>query len=98
TGIDDAMLTHKVDVVARALALHHPDPADPLGVLAAVGGYEHAAIAGYLLGAAAARVPAVLGGLISGPAAPVAPAPALGSGRARLPWAPARSLWTAARR
>jgi nicotinate-nucleotide--dimethylbenzimidazole phosphoribosyltransferase len=72
TGIDDAMLTHKVDVVARALALHHPDPADPLGVLAAVGGFEHAAIAGYLLGAAAARVPAVLDGVISGAAALVA--------------------------
>ena len=72
TGIDDAMLTHKVDVVARALARHHPDPADPLGVLAAVGGFEHAAIAGYLLGAAAARVPAVLDGVISGAAALVA--------------------------
>ncbi|HEY7045679.1 MAG TPA: nicotinate-nucleotide--dimethylbenzimidazole phosphoribosyltransferase [Jatrophihabitantaceae bacterium] len=72
TGIDDAMLTRKVDVVARALALHRPDPADPLGTLAAVGGFEHAAIAGYLLGAAAARVPAVLDGVISGAAALVA--------------------------
>jgi nicotinate-nucleotide--dimethylbenzimidazole phosphoribosyltransferase len=65
TGIDDAMLAHKTSVVARALALHRPDPADPLGVLAAVGGGEHAAIAGFLLGAAARRVPVVLDGVIS---------------------------------
>ena len=29
-----------------------PDPADPLGVLAAVGGLEHAALAGFILGGA----------------------------------------------
>jgi nicotinate-nucleotide--dimethylbenzimidazole phosphoribosyltransferase len=72
TGIDDAMLAHKVAVVAEALARHRPDPADPVGVLAAVGGFEHAAIAGYLLGAAAARVPVVLDGVIAGAAALVA--------------------------
>src|SRR5918997_1001776 len=42
TGIDDATLARKTDVVRRALALHAPDPADPLGVLAAVGGFEAA--------------------------------------------------------
>jgi nicotinate-nucleotide--dimethylbenzimidazole phosphoribosyltransferase len=51
--------------VRRALELHRPDPADPLGVLAAVGGLEIAAIAGFALGAAAGRVPVVLDGLIS---------------------------------
>src|SRR3954463_15376961 len=35
TGIDDATLLRKTDVVRRALARHAPDPADPLGVLAA---------------------------------------------------------------
>jgi nicotinate-nucleotide--dimethylbenzimidazole phosphoribosyltransferase len=65
TGIDDAMLSHKVGVVAEALDRHQPDPADPLGVLAAVGGFEHAALAGYVLGAAAARVPVVLDGVIA---------------------------------
>jgi nicotinate-nucleotide--dimethylbenzimidazole phosphoribosyltransferase len=65
TGVDDATLTRKIGVVARALARHHPDPADPLGVLAAVGGFEHAALAGYVLGAAAARVPVVLDGVIA---------------------------------
>jgi nicotinate-nucleotide--dimethylbenzimidazole phosphoribosyltransferase len=65
TGIDDATLTRKIGVVAGALARHHPDPADPIGVLAAVGGFEHAALAGYVLGAAAARVPVVLDGVIA---------------------------------
>ena len=38
----------------RALERNRPDPADPVGVLAAVGGLEHAALVGFLLGAAAA--------------------------------------------
>ena len=77
TGIDDEMLAHKTSVVVRALALHRPDPADPLGVLAAVGGGEHAAIAGFMLGAAARRVPVVVDGVIavSGALAAVAFAP-----------------------
>lgn len=74
TGVDDETLARKVDVVGRALARHQPDPADPLGVLAAVGGLEHAAIAGFLLGAAALRVPVVLDGVIAGAAALVASA------------------------
>jgi nicotinate-nucleotide--dimethylbenzimidazole phosphoribosyltransferase len=69
TGVDDATFAHKVDVVRRALERHRPDPADPLGALAAVGGLEHAALAGYLLGAAALRVPVVLDGVIAGAAA-----------------------------
>jgi nicotinate-nucleotide--dimethylbenzimidazole phosphoribosyltransferase len=72
TGIDDAMLAHKVSVVTHVLARHRPDPADPIGVLAAVGGFEQAALAGYVLGAAAARVPVVLDGVIAGAAALVA--------------------------
>ena len=74
TGIDDATHARKTAVVAEALALHRPDPADPLGVLAAVGGLEHAGIAGFLLGAAALRTPVVLDGVVSGAAALVAAA------------------------
>jgi nicotinate-nucleotide--dimethylbenzimidazole phosphoribosyltransferase len=72
TGIDPATRAHKVDVVRRALDLHRPDPADPIGVLAAVGGLEHAAIAGLVLGAAAHRVPVLLDGVIAGAATLVA--------------------------
>jgi nicotinate-nucleotide--dimethylbenzimidazole phosphoribosyltransferase len=72
TGIDDATLARKTDVVRRALALHAPDPADPLGVVAAVGGFEHAALAGFVLGGAAAGVPVLLDGVNAGAAALVA--------------------------
>ncbi|MGI5147988.1 nicotinate-nucleotide--dimethylbenzimidazole phosphoribosyltransferase [Plantactinospora sp. CA-294935] len=63
TGIDDATYSRKVAVVRAALARHVPDPADPLGVLAAVGGLEHAALAGFVLGSAARRVPVLLDGV-----------------------------------
>ncbi|MFP5253494.1 MAG: nicotinate-nucleotide--dimethylbenzimidazole phosphoribosyltransferase [Actinomycetes bacterium] len=77
TGVDDSTLRRKVDVVRAGLdALGDPPEraaaADPLRVLAAVGGLEHAALAGFLLGAAAARVPVLLDGLIAGAAALVA--------------------------
>jgi nicotinate-nucleotide--dimethylbenzimidazole phosphoribosyltransferase len=63
TGIDDATFAVKVKVVEQALELHAPEPADPLGVLAALGGLEHAALAGLALAGAAARVPVVLDGV-----------------------------------
>ncbi len=66
TGIDDATLARKTAVVAAALARHRPDPADPIGVLAAFGGLEHAAIAGFVLGAAQRRVPVLLDGVNAG--------------------------------
>jgi nicotinate-nucleotide--dimethylbenzimidazole phosphoribosyltransferase len=65
TGIDDDTYAKKVGVVAAALDRHTPDPADPLGVLAAVGGLEHAALAGFILGAAAHRVPVIVDGVIA---------------------------------
>ncbi|MEV1289688.1 nicotinate-nucleotide--dimethylbenzimidazole phosphoribosyltransferase [Micromonospora sp. NPDC049679] len=65
TGVDDATYAHKVSVVRAALDLHRPDPADPIAVLGAVGGLEHAALAGLILGAAAARVPVILDGVVS---------------------------------
>jgi nicotinate-nucleotide--dimethylbenzimidazole phosphoribosyltransferase len=69
TGVDDETYARKVAVVTAALRRHAPDPADPLGVLAAVGGLEHAALAGFILGAAARRVPVVLDGVIAASAA-----------------------------
>jgi nicotinate-nucleotide--dimethylbenzimidazole phosphoribosyltransferase len=65
TGLDDAGLAHKVAVVEAGLRLHHPDPADPVGVLAAVGGFELAVLAGLALGAASQQVPVVIDGFIS---------------------------------
>ncbi|MGP3684870.1 nicotinate-nucleotide--dimethylbenzimidazole phosphoribosyltransferase [Streptomyces sp. IBSNAI002] len=72
TGINDETHARKVDVVRRALDLHQPDPADPIGVLAAIGGLEHAAIVGLLLGGASLRTPVILDGVSAGAAALVA--------------------------
>ncbi|MFD3684129.1 nicotinate-nucleotide--dimethylbenzimidazole phosphoribosyltransferase [Nocardiopsis sp. NPDC058631] len=69
TGVDDATYEHKVDVVRRALAANPVDPADPIGTLAALGGLEHAALTGFVLGGAALRVPVLLDGVIAGSAA-----------------------------
>jgi nicotinate-nucleotide--dimethylbenzimidazole phosphoribosyltransferase len=73
TGIDDDTLQLKVDRVRAGLSLHADVIArrdtDPVAVLAAVGGLEHAAIAGFVIGAAASGVPVILDGVIAGSAA-----------------------------
>ncbi|GLY79515.1 nicotinate-nucleotide--dimethylbenzimidazole phosphoribosyltransferase [Actinoallomurus iriomotensis] len=69
TGVDEATRTRKIEVVRAALERAGLDErSDPLTVLAEVGGLEHAAIAGFVLGGAAARVPVVLDGVIAGAA------------------------------
>jgi nicotinate-nucleotide--dimethylbenzimidazole phosphoribosyltransferase len=65
TGLHDAGVARKADVIARALALHRPDPTDAMGVLAALGGFEIAAIVGLILGAAQKQCVVVLDGFIS---------------------------------
>jgi nicotinate-nucleotide--dimethylbenzimidazole phosphoribosyltransferase len=69
TGIDDQALRRKVEVVRRALAVNQPDPGDPLGVLAAVGGFEIALLAGVCLGGAATEMVVLLDGFVTGAAA-----------------------------
>ncbi len=80
TGIDDETLSLKTRVVEKALKLHAPDAGDPLGVLAAVGGLEHAAICGIILGGAVSGVPVLLDGVVSDAAALAARALAPESG------------------
>ena len=65
TGIDDAALDNKVAVIEKGLALHKPDPTDPLDVLSKVGGLEIGGLAGLVLGAAAKGIPVICDGLIS---------------------------------
>ncbi len=64
-GSDAVMVAHKIGVIRAVLARHEPDPADPVGVLAATGGAEHAALVGFLLAAAARRTPVLLDGVIA---------------------------------
>ncbi|MFQ5575999.1 MAG: nicotinate-nucleotide--dimethylbenzimidazole phosphoribosyltransferase, partial [Anaerolineae bacterium] len=65
TGVDDDGLRRKIAVVDRALKTNRPNPADPLDVLAKVGGFEIGGITGLILGAAARNVPVVVDGFIS---------------------------------
>jgi nicotinate-nucleotide--dimethylbenzimidazole phosphoribosyltransferase len=74
TGIDDEQLKHKIRVIERALGVNHPDPKQPLEVLAKIGGFEIGGLVGVMLGAAAHRIPVVIDGFISGAAALVATA------------------------
>lgn len=73
TGIDDQVLAVKTHVVTRAVARLAPR-ADPLDVLAEVGGLEIAALAGFIVAGAAAGVPVMLDGVIAGAAALIAAA------------------------
>lgn len=79
TGVEDETLSLKVRVIEEALRLHEPEPGDPLGVLAAVGGLEHAALAGLILTGAVYRVPVMLDGVSAVAAALAARAFAAGS-------------------
>ena len=72
TGVDDVGLARKVEIVRLALAANDPDRADPVGVLAAVGGFELAVLAGVCLGGAAGGAVVLLDGFVTGAAALVA--------------------------
>jgi nicotinate-nucleotide--dimethylbenzimidazole phosphoribosyltransferase len=65
TGIDDERLARKVAVVASAVA-RLGGTTDPLEILASVGGLEIAALAGFIVGGAAAGIPVILDGVIAG--------------------------------
>lgn len=65
TGVDNARLHHKINIIEKALATNAASLTDPLSILAALGGYEIAGIAGLILGGAANRVPVVVDGFIS---------------------------------
>lgn len=68
TGLDDEGVARKIHVVTRALDVNGVGALDALGVLAAVGGLEIAALAGVVIGAASAGVCVVTDGFISGAA------------------------------
>jgi nicotinate-nucleotide--dimethylbenzimidazole phosphoribosyltransferase len=72
TGVDDAGLRRKIEVVEAALTIHRAACNDGLTMIAAVGGFEIAAMAGVCLGGAAARVPVVVDGFIATAAAAAA--------------------------
>ncbi len=63
TGLDAHGVSHKVTVIERALA-RHGDNHEPLAVLASLGGFEIAALAGAMIGCAARGIPVLVDGFI----------------------------------
>lgn len=68
-GLSDAGLRRKIAAIERGIAVNHPDATDPLGVLAALGGFDIAGLCGVFLGGALEDLPIVMDGFISGVAA-----------------------------
>ncbi len=65
TGIDDLTWMRKTAAIRDAMRRGRPLVADPIGLLAAVGGADLAALTGFLLAAAARRTPVILDGVVS---------------------------------
>ncbi len=72
TGIDESGYMHKIDIIEKSLGINEPNCASGIDVLSKVGGFEIGGIAGVILGCAAARIPVVIDGFISGAAALIA--------------------------
>jgi len=65
TGIDDAGMRHKIEVIRKVLGFHRPEAEDGLDILCKVGGFEIAGIAGAALAAASNGIAVILDGVIS---------------------------------
>lgn len=67
TGLGAEGVRHKITIIEKALALHAPTiaKADPIDILACLGGFEIATLAGMILGGASLGKPLVIDGFIS---------------------------------
>lgn len=79
TGLDNAGIAHKVQIIEQALALHAPHAQTPLEAVRRVGGFEIAALTGAYLRAAQLGLPVLVDGFISSVAALVAERICMGS-------------------
>ena len=68
-GLSSEGLANKIRVVSQAIAINRPDPQDALDVLAKLGGFDIAGLAGCFIGAAVFRMPIVMDGFITAVAA-----------------------------
>ena len=68
-GLSDEGLARKKAAICRAIQINQPNPADPLDVLAKLGGFDIAGMCGAFLGGAAFGVPVLMDGVISAAAA-----------------------------
>jgi nicotinate-nucleotide--dimethylbenzimidazole phosphoribosyltransferase len=72
TGLDEHGVAHKAQVITRMLEVNAVDASDPIGVLAALGGFELGLLAGLALATAEMQGVVVLDGFITSTAALVA--------------------------
>ncbi len=72
TGVDDAGVKRKIDVIERALTLHNSAVASPLTSLQALGGFEIAGLVGATVACAQHGIPILVDGFISSVAALIA--------------------------
>lgn len=68
-GLDDRGLALKRELILKAISVNRPDPSDAMDVLAKLGGFDIAAMAGAFIGGALFRVPVIIDGVISAVAA-----------------------------
>ena len=68
-GLSDTGLANKINVIKDAISLNKPDRNDVLDVLARVGGFDIAGMAGLFIGGAYYKVPVIIDGIISSAAA-----------------------------
>lgn len=64
-GLTSEGLVRKINAIKEAIKLNQPDPSDAVDVLAKVGGFDIAGMAGVFLGGAVYQVPVVMDGFIS---------------------------------
>jgi nicotinate-nucleotide--dimethylbenzimidazole phosphoribosyltransferase len=72
TGLDDAGVRHKIQVVEQALRVNQPDATDALDVLTKVGGFEIGGLVGAILATASRHRPVMVDGFIATAAAMLA--------------------------
>ncbi len=71
-GLSEEGLKNKVRVIEEAIRFNRPDPANPMEVLAKLGGYDIAGMVGLYLGGLEYGIPVVIDGVISSVAALIA--------------------------
>ena len=71
-GLSDAGLRRKIAAIRQAIAVNRPDAGDPVDVLAKLGGFELAGMAGAFLGGLKYHIPVIPDGMIPAASALIA--------------------------
>jgi nicotinate-nucleotide--dimethylbenzimidazole phosphoribosyltransferase len=72
SGLSDKSLSRKIAVIEQAIRVNKPEPGDALDILAKLGGFDIAGMAGIFIGGALCRLPVLIDGFISSVAALIA--------------------------